>query len=128
MKIKKVKVRGGGRLFEGGAYLLFWPRGWALIRGRTLIRTWALIRGNAVLDFSSEYQSVGGSSPGRLCVHHVVSLDKKPCSTLPLLTYGEKWVPVGHQVNARKCWGGGANPAIDSGRFMPQKPELGLSP
>ena len=32
---KKVKVRGGGggRLFERGAYLLFWPRGWALIRG-----------------------------------------------------------------------------------------------
>ena len=45
---KKVRVRGGGRLFEGGAYLLFWPRGWALIRGRALIRAWALIRGNTV--------------------------------------------------------------------------------
>ena len=28
---KKVRVRGGD------AYLLFWPRGWALIRGRALI-------------------------------------------------------------------------------------------
>ena len=45
---KKVKVRGGGRLFEGDAYLLFWPRGWALIRGRALIRACALIRGNTV--------------------------------------------------------------------------------
>ena len=45
---KKMKVRGRGRLFEGGACLLFWPRGWALIRGRALIRAWALIRGNAV--------------------------------------------------------------------------------
>ena len=35
-----------GRLFDGGAYLLFWPRGWALIRGRAFIRAWALVRGN----------------------------------------------------------------------------------
>ena len=48
MTIKKVKVRRGGRLFEGGSYLLFSPRGWALIRGRALIRAWALIRGNTV--------------------------------------------------------------------------------
>ena len=36
--------RGGG----GGAYLLYCPRGWALIRGRALIRAWALILGNTV--------------------------------------------------------------------------------
>ena len=48
---RKVKVRGGegGRLLEGGAYLLFWPRGLSLIRGRALIRGWPLIRGNTVL-------------------------------------------------------------------------------
>ena len=34
---KKVRRRGGGCLFEGGAYLLFWPRGWALIRGGRLL-------------------------------------------------------------------------------------------
>ena len=46
---KKVRGRGGGgRLFEGGAYLLFWPRGWALIRGGALIRAWTFIRGNTV--------------------------------------------------------------------------------
>ena len=28
----------GGRLFEGGACLIFWPRGWMLIWGRALIR------------------------------------------------------------------------------------------
>ena len=43
MTSKKVKLRGGEHVFEGGAYLLFWPRGWALIRWRALIRGWALI-------------------------------------------------------------------------------------
>ena len=37
-------MREGWRLFEGGACLLFWPRGWALIRGRALITAWALPR------------------------------------------------------------------------------------
>ena len=40
---EKVKVREGRRLFEGGAYLLFWPRGWALITA------WALTRGNTAV-------------------------------------------------------------------------------
>ena len=51
MTMKKVKMRGGGRLFEGEggrAYFLFWPRGWALIRGRGPIRAWALIRGDTL--------------------------------------------------------------------------------
>ena len=48
---KKVKVRGGGCLFDGGAYLLLWPRGWALIQGRALIRAWTLIRGNTVYQW-----------------------------------------------------------------------------
>ena len=52
---KKVKVKGGGRLFEGGAYLLIWARGWALIRGRALIRAWALIRENTVFVYSFIY-------------------------------------------------------------------------
>lgn len=39
---------GRGWLFKGDAYLLFWPRGWALIRGRALIRAWALSRRNMV--------------------------------------------------------------------------------
>ena len=34
---------------RGGAYLLFWPTGWALIRGRVLVRAWALIQGNTVI-------------------------------------------------------------------------------
>ena len=33
-----------GQLFERGACLTFWPRGWALIRGRTL-RARVLISG-----------------------------------------------------------------------------------
>ena len=37
---------GGG---NEGAHLLFWPRSWALIRERVLIRAWALIRGNTVV-------------------------------------------------------------------------------
>ena len=38
------KVRGRG----GGAYLLFWSRGWALNRGRAFITAWALIRENTI--------------------------------------------------------------------------------
>ena len=39
-----LKCEGGwGHSFEEGAYLLFWLRGWAFIRGRALIRAWALI-------------------------------------------------------------------------------------
>ena len=49
-----MRERGGGRLFEGSAYLLFWPRGWALIRARAVIRAWALIRGNTVIIFASK--------------------------------------------------------------------------
>ena len=41
---------GGG----GGACLILWPRGWALIRGRALIRAWALIRGNTVSEILSD--------------------------------------------------------------------------
>ena len=54
MTIKKETVRGEGRLFEGGAYLLFWPSGWALIRGRAVIRAWALIRGNTIHIFGKK--------------------------------------------------------------------------
>ena len=49
-----------GALIRGGAYLLFWPRGWALIRGRALIRAWALIRGNSVF---SKFSPVTRSDP-----------------------------------------------------------------
>ena len=68
MKVKKVKVSGGGRLFEGGTYLLFWPRGWVLIRRRARIRAWALIRGNAVYEeeiASSPADGAERSSPER---------------------------------------------------------------
>ena len=37
-------IRGG----KGGGFLICWPREWALIRGRMLIRMWALIRGNTI--------------------------------------------------------------------------------
>ena len=57
---------------EGGTYLLFWPRGWALVRGRALIRAWALIRGNKVvplvnsIDFHLKVTNIlmNGSFPG----------------------------------------------------------------
>ena len=38
----------GGPLLERGACLTLWPGGWALNRGRALIRACALIRGNAI--------------------------------------------------------------------------------
>ena len=36
--IKKVKGEERGCLFEGDACLIIWPRGWALIQGRALIK------------------------------------------------------------------------------------------
>ena len=36
--IKKVKGEGRGRVFEGDACLIFWPRGWVLIQGRAPIK------------------------------------------------------------------------------------------
>ena len=46
---EKVKGVGGRTLFERGACLMIlWPRGWALNRGRALIRACALIRGNGI--------------------------------------------------------------------------------
>ena len=39
--------------------MLFWPRGWALIRGRALIRAWVLIRGNTVFMGQSFIMPLG---------------------------------------------------------------------
>lgn len=50
---KKMMARGGGRLFQRGACLIYRPKGGGggegLTRGRALIRTRALIRGNTLL-------------------------------------------------------------------------------
>ena len=53
--VRKVEG-GGGAGGRGGACLTLWPWGWALNRGRALIRAWALIGRNTVLKDGEDEQ------------------------------------------------------------------------